>query len=134
MKKLLSFVMLAVMAVMLTGCGKSEPRRVAEKALDCVINQDYRGYFDCVYFTADQQQQKEAFISMIDEKVKKAKEKGEDKDKLPVSYEFVSEQINDAEGTATEVFNIKYGSGKTEQDDVNLKKEEDGNWYIVNKK
>lgn len=101
----------AVLAV-LASCGKSEPRTVAEKALQCVIDEDYRGYFDCVYFPADKQEQKEAYVSMIEGKVKKAKEKGQNNDKQPVSYEFVSEQVNEEEGTASEVFNVKYASGK----------------------
>ncbi|GJG37350.1 hypothetical protein PRLR5107_25050 [Prevotella lacticifex] len=119
---------------MLISCGKSEPRRVAEKALDSVIDEDYRGYFDCVYFPADKQEEKETAISIIEEKVKKAKEKGTKDNNVPVSYEFVSEQVNDDAGTAIETFNIKYASGKTEKSEVNLKKEEDGKWYIENKK
>ena len=134
MKKLLSSLLFAAMAIMLVSCGKSEPRSVAEKALHCVIEQDYRGYFDCVYFPADKQEEKEAYINMIEVKVKKAKEKGTVNDKLPVSYEFVSEKVNDAEGTADEVFNLKYSNGKMEQTNVNLKKEEDGKWYVSNKK
>lgn len=134
MKKLLSFLMFVTMLATLASCGKSEPRSVAEKAIKCIIAEDYRGYFDCVYFPADKQEQKEAFISMIEEKVKKAKEKGEKNDKQPVGYEFVSEQVNEKAGTATEVFNLKYASGKTEQTRVDMKKEEDGHWYIVNKK
>ena len=134
MKKLLSFLMFTAVLAVLASCGKSEPRTVAEKALQCAIDEDYRGYFDCVYFPADKQEQKEAFVSMVEEKVKKAKEKGEKNDKQPVSYEFVSEQVNDEAGTATEVFNLKYASGKTEQTQVDLKKEEDGHWYLVNNK
>ncbi|WP_223929485.1 DUF4878 domain-containing protein [Prevotella lacticifex] len=134
MKRLLSIAIFAAMCVMLISCGKSEPRRVAEKALDSVIDEDYRGYFDCVYFPADKQEEKETAISIIEEKVKKAKEKGTKDNNVPVSYEFVSEQVNDDAGTAIETFNIKYASGKTEKSEVNLKKEEDGKWYIENKK
>ena len=71
---------------------------------------------------------------MIEVKVKKAKEKGTVNDELPVSYEFVSEKVNDAEGTADEVFNLKYSNGKMEQTNVNMKKEKDGKWYVSNKK
>ena len=134
MKRLLSIAIFAAMCVMLISCGTSEPRRVAEKALDSVIDEDYRGYFDCVYFPADKQEEKETAISIIEEKVKKAKEKGTKDNNVPVSYEFVSEQVNDDAGTAIETFNIKYASGKTEKSEVNLKKEEDGKWYIENKK
>lgn len=134
MKKLLSFIMFTAVLAVFASCGKSEPRTVAEKALQCAIDEDYRGYFDCVYFPADKQEQKEAYVSMIEEKVKKAKEKGQKNDKQPVSYEFVSEQVNEEEGTASEVFNVKYASGKTEQTNVDMKKEEDGHWYLVNKK
>ena len=134
MKKLLSFVLFVAMATLLASRGKSEPRTVAEKSIDCAIKQDYHGYFDCIYFPADKQEEKEAYINMIEAKVKKAKKKGNVSEKVPVSYEFVSEHINEDEGTAEEIFNIKYPSGKMEQTSVNLKKEEDGKWYIQNKK
>ena len=122
------------MVAMLASCGKSEPRSVAEKAIKCAINEDYRGYFDCVYFPADKQEEKEAFVNLVEVKVKKAKEKGEKSNKQPVDYEFVEEQINEQAGTATEVFSLKYASGKTEKTNIDMKKEEDGHWYIVNKK
>ena len=134
MKRLLSIAIFTAMCALLISCGKSEPRRVAEKALDSIIDEDFRGYFDCVYFPADKQEENEAAISIIEEKVKKVKEKGTKDDNVPVSYEFVSEQVNDDAGTAIETFNVKYASGKTEKSDVNMKKEEDGKWYIENKK
>lgn len=108
MKRLLSIAIFATMCVMLISCGKSEPRRVAEKALDSVIDEDYRGYFDCVYFPADKQEEKETAISIIEEKVKKAKEKGTKDNNVPVSYEFVSSRSMMTQERLSRRFNVKY--------------------------
>ncbi len=130
MKKLLKFVFFVAIAFMLACCGKSEPRTVAEKSLDCIIKQDYRGCLEYVYVPADKQEEKEALINLVEAMMKSTKGKNALKDKAPESYEFVSEQVDDTQGTATEVFNIKYSNGKTEQEGVKLKKEEDGKWYL----
>ena len=74
MKKLLSFLMFTAVLAVLASCGKSEPRTVAEKALQCAIDEDYRGYFDCVYFPADKQEQKEAYVSIGAKKRQAARE------------------------------------------------------------
>ena len=130
MKKLFLAMMVCVLAGMLTSCSSNSPRGVAESALDCAIKEDYRGYMDHVYFPEDKKQEKEAYISMIEEKVKRAKESGKASEKTPVSYKFLSESIDEAAGKATESFEVTYSDGTTKKEDVRLKKEEDGKWYV----
>lgn len=133
MKKVFLAVMVCVLAGVMTSCSSSNsPRNVAEKALGCIVKEDYRGYFDCVYFPEDKKEEKEAYISMIEDKVQKSKEKGKGtvSDKKPVSYKFLSEEIDEEAGTAREVFEVTYANGNTKNEAVDLKKEADGQWYV----
>ena len=135
MRKLFFAVLVCAMAAVVVSCGKSDSSRgVAEKALDCAINEDYRGYMDCIYFPEDQQQQKEAYITMIEEKVKKSKETETASSKNPTSYKFVSEEINEEAGTAKLVYEVTYSDGTTKNEPMDLKKEKDGKWYLQMKK
>ena len=135
MRKLFFAVLVCAMAAVVTSCKSSDsPRSVAEKALDCAINEDYRGYMDCIYFPEDQKQQKEAYIAMIEEKAKKSKENGTADNKTPTSYKFVSEDIDEEAGKAKVTFEVTYPDGTTKQEPMDLKKEKDGKWYLEMKK
>lgn len=132
MKKYFLAMMVCVLAGVLASCSSNSPRGVAEKSLDCIIHEDYRGYFDCVYFPEDKKQEKEGYIAMIEEKVKKSGKPITDQ-KI-VSYKFISEEINEEAGVAKEIFEVTYDNGSTKQETVDLKKEEDGKWYVKMKK
>lgn len=135
MKKLFFAVLTCVVPAVMTSCGSdNSPRSVAEKALDCAINEDYRGYMDCVYFPEDQKQQKEAYITMIEEKAKKSKENGTASSKNPTSYKFVSEDIDEEAGRAKVTFEVTYSDGSTREEPMDLKREKDGKWYLEMKK
>ena len=135
MKKVFLAIMVCVLAGVMTSCSSSSPRSVAEKSLDCIMNEDYRGYFDCVYFPEDKKQEKEGYISMVEEKAQKSKESGKaTSSKKITSYKFISEEINEETGVAKEVFEVTYDDGSTKQETVDLKKEEDGKWYVKMKK
>ena len=135
MKRFIFAMMVCVLAGVLASCSNNSPRGVAEKSLDCIIHEDYRGYFDYVYFPEDKKQEKEGYSAMIEEKVKKNKESGKAiTDQKMVSYKFISEEINDEAGVAKEVFEVIYDNGSTKQETVDLKKEEDGKWYVKMKK
>lgn len=133
MKKVFLAMMICILAGVMTSCSSNSPRSVAEKSLDCIINEDYRGYFDCVYFPDDKKQEKEAYISMIEEKVQKNQENGKSYNK-PVNYKFVSEEIDEEAGKAKEVFEVTYDNGNTKEETTDLTKEEDGKWYVKMKK
>lgn len=134
MRKVLFAFVACIMAGIMTSCSNNTPRGVAEKAMGCIIDEDYREYFDYVYFPEEKKQEKEAYITMIEEKVKKEKENGGGSRAKPVSFKFVSEEIDEDLGRARVVFDVTYDSGKTQKEPVNLKKEKDGKWYIENKK
>lgn len=134
MRKVLFAFVACIMAGIMTSCSNNTPRGVAEKAMGCIIDEDYREYFDYVYFPEEKKQEKEAYITMIEGKVKKEKENGGGSRAKPVSFKFVSEEIDEDLGRARVVFDVTYDSGKTQKEPVNLKKEKDGKWYIENKK
>ena len=135
MKKFFLAMMFCVLAGVLASCSSNSPRGVAEKSLDCIIHEDYRGYFDYVYFPEDKKQEKEGYIAMIEEKVRKNKENGRAiTNQKIVSYKFISEEINEEAGVAKEIFEVTYDNGRTKQETVDLKKEEDGKWYVKMKK
>lgn len=134
MRKVLFAFVACIMAGIMTSCSNNTPRGVAEKAMECIIDEDYREYFDYVYFPEEKKQEKEAYISMIEGKVKKEKENGSGSRAKPVSYKFVSEEIDENSGRARVVLDVTYDSGKTQKEPVNLIKEKDGKWYIENKK
>ena len=121
MRKVLFAFVACIMAGIMTSCSDNSPRGVAEKAMGCIIDEDYREYFDYVYFPEEKKQEKD-------------KEKGGGSRAKPVSFKFVSEEIDENSGRARVVFDVTYDSGKTQKEPVNLKKEKDGKWYIENKK
>ena len=55
MRKFLFMSMMVVtcgMMLMLTSCkSESEQRQVAEKAMECLKNKDFKGYVDLMYFS-----------------------------------------------------------------------------------
>lgn len=128
------FVYLALpffVAVIFASCSSNSPRSVAEKALDCAMKEDYRGYLDLVYFSDADKEKKESYIRMIEEKA----EKNQDQDNPKIeSYKFVSEEIDEEEGCAKETFEVNYDNGSSREQSVDLIRADDGKWYIKMKK
>ena len=71
---------------------------------------------------------------MIEEKAKKAKENNSANEKKPVSYKFVSEEIDEEAGRAKETFEVTYSDDSTKEESMDLTKEKDGKWYLQLKK
>lgn len=128
MRKVLFAVLVCAIAVVMASCGghPSTPRGVAEKSLDCAIKKDFKGFYDCYYYSEDMKDQKKQEIEMTEEVYKM----NTDNSQLPVSYKFVSEDVDEENGRAAITFEITYGSGREREETVRLKKEEDGKWYI----
>ena len=122
----------ALLVVGLTACGDNSsrgansPRSVVEEAIKCLTNEDYRGYWDCVYFSKDQMHNKEAMISMSEAEVKS----GNSLRRKIVSYKFVSEDINEDAGLATETFELTYNDGITKTVSYKAGKQEGERWYV----
>lgn len=131
MRRTIYFVLPFLMAVLFVSCSSNSPRGVAEKALDCAIKEDYRGYMDLVYFSDADKEKKESYIRMIEEKAEK--NQNQDTPKIE-SYKFVSEEIDEEEGCAKETFEVNYDNGSSREQSVDLIRADDGKWYIKMKK
>ena len=130
MRKLFYSLFATLAVIALVGCSSNSPRNVAEKAIDCSIKEDYRGFLDLVYFSESDKEKKEGYIQMIEEKAKKNKKENAPKIE---SYEFVSEDVDEEAGKAKVVFEVNYDNGKTHEQTIDLVKV-DGKWYINMKK
>lgn len=137
MKKLLFVTMMVVACgMMLTGC-KSEQREVAEKAMECLKNKDFKGYVDLMYFSekdaADPEklaQKKESTVQMLEGKV--AMSEGRKNGWKGVkSYSFVSEQTD----STSSVVKMAYVNNEDKPDtmDIRLQLDEKGQWRIAHK-
>lgn len=127
MKNVFYLVLLCLVAVVFTSCSSNSPRSVAEKAMDCAVKEDYRGYLDYVYFSEADKEKKEGYIQMIEEKAKK--NQNQDGPKME-SYKFVKEDVDEEAGRAKEVFEINYDNGSTREETIDLILADDGKWYI----
>lgn len=135
MKQLIKMCLLFAVAMAMFACtGGNTPSAVAEKSVKCIINDDYEGYVDMMYFdakiTADKEQfeqQKKQWAAMLKEKVTKSMEKNGKKMK---SGKAVSEEISEDGDRATVVMTVKYDDGTEATDNVKLRKDKDGNWKL----
>lgn len=126
MKKLLTAVLVCLVAAVFTGCSSNSPRSVAEKAITCMQKKDIRGYMDLVYFTEESKAQKDSYIQMYEEK---AKENTDESDVIE-SFKFVEESIDEEAGTATELFDVTYKDGSTKQQPMKMVRDDDGKWWV----
>lgn len=117
------FVACLVMAVM-TSCGSSHensPKGVAEAAVKCLADKDYKGYMNLTNAT---DQQKEAMASMLEKVGQQAEQKGGMK-----SHEIVDEDIDEEKGTATVTVKILYENGEEEENKMKMV-QKDGEWLL----
>lgn len=126
--KLFAFVFLFA----LCSCGGQTPRDVAEEAMTCLQNEDYRGYVDLMQTDTSKspeeiEKSKVTLANILKEKAGKSIErKGGIKD-----FKVIKETLNEEKGTATVKMEVEYNDGSTDTDNCKLKKGEDGKWYVV---
>lgn len=136
MKKLFLSMFVAVAALVLWSCGASNtPRGVAEKAVECLQNEDYDGYLDLVflkgeddkdYDEAKMKEGKEQLAALLKEKGKKTM----DKKGGIKSYEVVSEEISEDGNSAKVTMKTVYGDGSEDTSKMKLVKNSKGDWKI----
>ncbi len=139
MKKILTLVAVLAAIVVLGSCGsavsKSETQKVAEKAVKCLQDKDYKGYVDMLYADEDDlanpeklAQEREQLTQLLTEKADAAAKKNQT-DNLVADYSFVSEEVNDAEAVVRMA--ITDGASKVDTTDVKLRKDVNGDWKVV---
>lgn len=132
MKKLMSFVIAVFAILAFTACSSNSPKDVAEKAMKCIVNQDYKGYVDLVYLQ-DENKSKEDVGKAKAQLVELLQNKGEKsiKENEGVeSFEVTKEEISEDGNSATVDLNITYKNGKTDDTTVKLCKDKNGKWWI----
>lgn len=132
--KRLSFI-LGVMALVfiMTSCSSNTPKGVAEKSMKCLIEKDYNGYVDLIYTKDDPKespdeikQQKETLASLLKDKA----EKEYKKNKGITSFEIVNEETSEDGEKAKVKMKVTYGNGDVKDEEIELRKDKDGNWKL----
>lgn len=131
MKKLLGLLSLvAVMFVMAACSGGSTPGDVAEKAVKCLKDKDYKGYADLVEFQKkedmDVDKAREELAGLLESKLSKKVEKNDG----IASYKVLSEEIAEDGKSAVVNMEITFGNGDTEKSKVKLMKNDSGDWRL----
>lgn len=117
----------------LASCSSNTPTKVAEKSVQCLIDKDYKGYVDLIYFSEkdkgnaeEYEQGKQQLAALLKDKAEKEyKKKGDIS-----SHETITEETSNDGNTANVKMKIKYGNGTEEDTDIKLRKDNDGNWKI----
>lgn len=128
----MSFVIAVFAILAITACSSNSPKDVAEKAMKCIVNQDYKGYVDLVYLQ-DENKSKEDVDKAKAQLVELLQNKGEKsiKENEGVeSFEVTKEEISEDGNSATVDLNIMYKNGKTDDTTVKLCKDKNGKWWI----
>ena len=134
MKKVLLFSVAMVCMLVMTSCGSSNtPKNVAEKSLQCLVDKDFKGYVDLIYFSDKDmaeknfEEKKTAMTELMQNKYNQSiLEKGS-----IVSYDYVSEEVKDS--TAVVKMAIKYSTDKIDTTQVKLKMNSKGDWKLDQK-
>ena len=127
-KMIVMFTMCLMMMAMMTSCGSSHentPRGVAEAAVKCLSKKDWKGYMD---LTDANDKQKEVMAQMLEKMGQQLDDKGGMK-----SYEFVDEDIDEENGTATITVKVTYENQTSEDNKMKMLKK-DGKWLLSSEK
>jgi hypothetical protein len=122
------FTMCLMMMAMMTSCGSSHentPRGVAEAAVKYLSKKDWKGYMD---LTDANDKQKEVMAQMLEKMGQQLDDKGGMK-----SYEFVDEDIDEENGTATITVKVTYENQTSEDNKMKMLKK-DGKWLLSSEK
>lgn len=133
MKKLAITVCAFALALVMTSCGGNTPQKAAEKAVECIQDENYEGYVDMVYMKPDEtknaedvKNSKQMLTALLKDKASKQKEKNGGIEK----YETLSEEMAEDGNTAVVKMKITYGDGSEKEEDVKMRKDENGDWKV----
>lgn len=135
MRKIFLFATVCLFAVLFSSCESSNtPEGVVKKSMRCLMDKDYKGYMELVYFDNKDGKIDEA---KIDEKRAGLTELMEDKvDKQYQkkggieSYEIVETVIQEDGQKAKVVVKLKFANGTEENTNVTLVKNSEDKWMI----
>lgn len=125
MKKMFSLAAVALFVLALCSCsGAKTPEDVTRKAIECIVDKDYKGYVDMMNFkTEKSSEQMQQLVALIQDKMDKEMEK-----KQGISdFKVGTAEVN--EDKAVVPYTITYGNGEVKEDKMKLVKTEEG-WKI----
>jgi hypothetical protein len=110
----------------LCSCGSSNtPEAVATKAIKCIIDKNYDGYVDLMYFKKEKSNDDmKQIVALVKDKMDKEMEKKQG------IKDFKVETATIDGDKATVPYSLTYGNGETKDDTMKLIKTEKGEWMI----
>lgn len=126
MKKVLTLATVCLFVLALCSCGSSNtPEEVTTKAIKCLIDKDYDGYVDMMYFKKEKSNEDmKQIVALVKDKMDKELEQKQGiKD-----YKVGTPTIED--NKAVVPYTLTYGNGDTKEDNMKLVKTDSGKWMI----
>lgn len=126
MKKVMTFAAVCLFVLALCSCGSSNtPEAVATKAIKCIIDKNYDGYVDLMYFKKEKSNDDmKQIVALVKDKMDKEMEKKQG------IKDFKVETATIDGDKATVPYSLTYGNGETKDDTMKLIKTEKGEWMI----
>ena len=126
MKKVLCFAAVCLFVLALCSCGSANtPEGVATKAIKCIVDKDYDGYVDLMYFKKEKSNDDmKQIVALVKDKMDK------EMDKKEGIKDFKVETATVEDNKATVPYTLTYGNGETKEDTMKLIKTEKGDWMI----
>ena len=126
MKKVLTLATVCLFVLALCSCGSSNtPEAVTTKAIKCIIDKDYDGYVDLMYFKKEKSSEDmKQIVALVKDKMDK------EMDQKQGIKDFKVETATVEDNKATVPYTLTYGNGETKEDTMKLIKTEKGDWMI----
>ena len=126
MKKVLCFAAVCLFVLALCSCGSANtPEGVATKAIKCIIDKNYDGYVDLMYFKKEKSNDDmKQIVALVKDKMDK------EMDQKQGIKDFKVETATVEDNKATVPYTLTYGNGETKEDTMKLIKTEKGDWMI----
>lgn len=126
MKKILSFLCLAFVALAFVSCSKNTPEAVVKEYIVDIQKGQYEDALDLFYFkTAPSADEKEQYVALFRDKVSKDIDQ---KDGI-AGYEITSTEMGEDGLSAKVTYILKYGDGSTDEKTGGLVNV-DGKWML----
>ena len=126
MKKVLTLATVCLFMLALCSCGSSNtPEEVTTKAIKCLIDKDYDGYVDMMYFKKEKSNEDmKQIVALVKDKMDKELEQKQGIKEYKVGTPTIEDN------KAVVPYTLTYGNGDTKEDNMKLVKTDDGKWMI----